>query len=344
MRIRGLCEFSDGRDWAVGKTRSCSGGQGWAQQNFNPIVCWWVFGLRWPSLGVYRFCGKAKGDLQEVCQDAFSQDFWCQCPCAWGRPLPTNTSAGDPHTLTDRSGSVFCGVTVPFPRVLVCTGFICALQEWSLHFPQSFESSTIKSRWPTKSDSLGILSPFARSPGSGAWCGAKNLHKSTRTSLVLFSPLCGSLTWRVKDFVLSWLLPSYHLTVASPLSLDLGIFSQWVPVPYCLWLFNSYLKFWCSCRRRWMYILLLYNLESTSTPIFLPRKFLGQKSLVGYSQWGCKESDMTEQLIHTTIVIGQFYSEHYIRFCICELLRCRSEVHKPAVLFLPFFSLKQSVN
>ena len=211
-------------------------------------------------------------------------------------------------------------------------------------FPQSCGSSVIKSHLPPKSNSLGILSPFARSPGSGAWCGAKNLHKSTRTSLVLFSPLCGSLTWRVKDFVLSWLLPSYHLTVASPLSLDLGIFSQWVPVPYCLWLFNSYLKFWCSCRRRWMYILLLYNLESTSTPIFLPRKFLGQKSLVGYSQWGCKESDMTEQLIHTTIVIGQFYSEHYIRFCMCELLHCRSEVHKPAVLFLPFFSLKQSVN
>ena len=32
------------------------------------------------------------------------------------------------------------------------------------------------------------------------------------------------------------------------------------------------------------------------TPVFLPRKFHGQKSLAGYSSWGHKELDMTEQL------------------------------------------------
>ena len=32
------------------------------------------------------------------------------------------------------------------------------------------------------------------------------------------------------------------------------------------------------------------------TPVFLPGKSHGQKSLAGYSPWGCKESDMTEQL------------------------------------------------
>ena len=32
------------------------------------------------------------------------------------------------------------------------------------------------------------------------------------------------------------------------------------------------------------------------TPVFLPGKSLGQRSLVGYSPWGCKESDTTEQL------------------------------------------------
>ena len=31
-------------------------------------------------------------------------------------------------------------------------------------------------------------------------------------------------------------------------------------------------------------------------PIFLPGKFHGQRSLVGFSPWGCKESDMTERL------------------------------------------------
>ena len=29
------------------------------------------------------------------------------------------------------------------------------------------------------------------------------------------------------------------------------------------------------------------------TPVFLRGKFHGQRSLVGYSLWGCKESDMT---------------------------------------------------
>ena len=30
------------------------------------------------------------------------------------------------------------------------------------------------------------------------------------------------------------------------------------------------------------------------TPVFLPGKSHGQKSLVGYSPWGCKELDTTE--------------------------------------------------
>ena len=30
------------------------------------------------------------------------------------------------------------------------------------------------------------------------------------------------------------------------------------------------------------------------TPVFLPGESYGQRSLVGYSPWGCKESDMTD--------------------------------------------------
>ena len=33
-----------------------------------------------------------------------------------------------------------------------------------------------------------------------------------------------------------------------------------------------------------------------STPIFLPGKFHGQRSLAGYSPWGRRQRDMTEQL------------------------------------------------
>ena len=39
--------------------------------------------------------------------------------------------------------------------------------------------------------------------------------------------------------------------------------------------------------------------EGMATPVFLPREFRGQRSLVHYSPWGGKESDMIEQLTHT---------------------------------------------
>ena len=39
-------------------------------------------------------------------------------------------------------------------------------------FPQAYVSSVIKSHWPPKSNSLGVLSPFARSPGWEICCGS----------------------------------------------------------------------------------------------------------------------------------------------------------------------------
>ena len=49
-----------------------------------------------------------------------------------------------------------------------------------------------------------------------------------------------------------------------------------------------------------------------STPVFLPGEFHGQRSLAGYSTWGRKESDMTEQLTHRkkyiyTVLSSLFY-------------------------------------
>ena len=35
------------------------------------------------------------------------------------------------------------------------------------------------------------------------------------------------------------------------------------------------------------------------TPVFLPGESHGQRSLAGYSPWGCKESDMPEQWTHS---------------------------------------------
>ena len=64
--------------------------------------------------------------------------------------------------------------------------------------------------------------------------------------------------------------------------------SPWVvlhrgPMPiFCMWIFSF------SWRKKWQHI-----------PVFLPREFHGQRSLLGCSPWGCKELDMTEQLTLT---------------------------------------------
>jgi len=39
-----------------------------------------------------------------------------------------------------------------------------------------------------------------------------------------------------------------------------------------------------------------WSRKRQSTPVFLPGKLHGQRSLEGYSPWGCKESDMMKQL------------------------------------------------
>ena len=40
------------------------------------------------------------------------------------------------------------------------------------------------------------------------------------------------------------------------------------------------------------------------TPVFLPGESHGQRSLVGYSPWGRKESDTTERLHFTSLQIS----------------------------------------
>ena len=51
-----------------------------------------------------------------------------------------------------------------------------------------------------------------------------------------------------------------------------------------------------QCRRRVGVGKIPWRRKWQPTPVFLPGKSHGQRSLVGYSPWGCKESDMTEQL------------------------------------------------
>ena len=60
--------------------------------------------------------------------------------------------------------------------------------------------------------------------------------------------------------------------------------------------------FWAgkiSWRREWQ-----------PTPLFLPRKSYGQRSLVCYGPWGCKELDTTELLTHMYVKLSFHVSVH----------------------------------
>ena len=113
-----------------------------------------------PSLALPFFGTGMKTDIFQPCGHC------CVFQICWHIEFSTliastfSPSTGDPQRLASRYGSFSCGVSAPFPWVLVHTRFVPAK---NLCFPQSCGSSIIKSC--CASDSLGISSPFAGSPG-----------------------------------------------------------------------------------------------------------------------------------------------------------------------------------
>ena len=60
-------------------------------------------------------------------------------------------------------------------------------------------------------------------------------------------------------------------------------------------------------------------------PVFLPGKSHGQRSLVGYSPWGLKESDATERLHFTSLLLAHIRSLINTFCCICSISLCSKE-------------------
>ena len=144
----------------------------------------WLLGQWRPSTGTYRLFGEANGRLWEGSHQ-------------WVLPRTSADSGLDPvvshshprfcRSPSDTSRLVWFSLLwshCSFPRGLMHTLLCMCPQEWSLCFPQSFQSPAIKSHYDSKPDSLGIPSPFARPPCWEAWRVAQNLHSSEWTSVV----------------------------------------------------------------------------------------------------------------------------------------------------------------
>ena len=103
-----------------------------------------------------------------------------------------------------------------------------------------------------------------------------------------------------------------------------------------------------ECRRRGLYPWVRkipWRSTWQPTPVFLPGEFHGQKILVGYSPWGCKESDMTEHSTRThTHVCTHIYGKKTNRIQLQtvqslfndEIFAFNSKLHS----LLPFHTLK----
>ena len=64
-------------------------------------------------------------------------------------------------------------------------------------FPHFCVSSVIKFHWPPKSNSLGVLSRFARSTGWEICCGSQNFLPVREFVWYNCSPVCGSSAWQL---------------------------------------------------------------------------------------------------------------------------------------------------
>ena len=64
-----------------------------------------------------------------------------------------------------------------------------------------------------------------------------------------------------------------------------------------------------SCGHCWVFHICWHIWQHTA--VFLPRKSHGQRSLVGYSPWGCKESDTTEWLHFQTFECSTFTASFF---------------------------------
>ena len=151
----------------------------------------------------------------------------------------TPASAGDPPTLAGRSGSVSYGVTAPSPGPDAHTALCVPSKSRVSVSPSAVE--VLQSN-PTSLQSLILWEFLLLLPDPQVGKPDVGLRTFTPVGGLLWykcSPVCESPTQQLRDSILLWLRPSYHLIVASPLCLDVGYRFWWVPVSSCRWLFSG---------------------------------------------------------------------------------------------------------
>ena len=222
------------KSWLIGKDPDAGGegdNRGWDGWVASPTRWTWVWvksgswwGIGMPGMLLFMGSPRVKHDwateLKWMVKSkrVYAQgDFQCLCPC--GEPLPTQTSTGGPPTLRVVC-SVSFRVTAPLLWVLVLAKFFCALQDWSLCFPQSSGRPVIKTLLALKVRFLGDSQSLRWIPrlGSMTWGLEPSPQCDNFFGVIVFQsvdhPPSGYGIWFYHD--------CNHLSVASSLSFDLG--------------------------------------------------------------------------------------------------------------------------
>ena len=208
-------------------------GQLFIQKDFKQPACWWVGLCSFPvgclAWGIPAleptgcWVGPGLGEKMAASKSAHAMNIHqnrrhqCPCPCSEPQPLPPPTSAGDPPILAGKSGQSL------MRSLLFSLGTVhetlCALSKSGV----SVSPSPVEFLW---SNPAGLQSqilwglrlllpdPQAGEPDVG-------LRPFTPMGELLWYncfSVCGLPTQCVWDLILSWLCPSYCLTVASSLS------------------------------------------------------------------------------------------------------------------------------
>ena len=126
-------------------------------------------------------------------------------------------------------------------------------------------------------------------------------------------PFSNAWKWKVKGKLLSHVWPlAWTAAYQAPPSMGFSRQKYWSGVPLTICVAYGLLRRFsgkeltCQSRRgrfnHWVGKI-PWRRRLQPTPVFLPGEFHSQRSLAGYSLWGCKESDTTELLTHTYIFI-----------------------------------------
>ena len=197
----------------------------------------WFFGLRWPNTGA---CSSSLVGLMADSGRAHTKEYFPELllPVSLSSQWDTAT----PHLCRRGSNpsrwvwfSLLWG-HCSFPWAPMCTLLsVCPPRVESL-FPPVLLKSCNKIPLDFKVWFSGNSSSRCqtRRLGSLTWDSEPSLQW-----VDFCGPVCESPTQQLWDLILLWLHPSYHLIVASPLSLDVGYIFWSVPVSSCRWLFSS---------------------------------------------------------------------------------------------------------